>query len=64
VGCDTLSYLEQALAAARSFRPLTEEQREALLAKTAEAGKTGTFEPFKTTSEFDATERNRHWLGI
>lgn len=64
VGCDTLPYLEQALAAARSFRPLTEEQREALLAKTAEAGKTGTFEPFKTTSEFDATERNRHWLGI
>ena len=64
VGCDTLPYLEQALAAARSFRFLTEEQREALLAKTAEAGKSGAFEPFKTTSEFDATERNRHWLGL
>ena len=64
VGCDTFPYLEQALAAARSFRPLTDEQREALLAKTAEAGKNGMLEPFKTTSEFDATERNPHWLGL
>jgi len=64
VGCDTFPYLEQALAAARSFRPLTDEQREALLAKTAEAGKNGKLEPFKTTSEFDATERNPHWLGL
>jgi predicted aldo/keto reductase-like oxidoreductase len=63
VGCDTLPYLEQALEAARSFRPLTDKQREALLTKTAEAGKTGKFEPFKTTSEFDATARNPHWLG-
>ena len=64
VGCDTFPYLEQALAAARSFRPLTDEQRETLLAKTAEAGKNGKFEPFKTTSEFDATSRNPHWLGL
>jgi uncharacterized protein len=64
VGCDTPPYLEQALAAARSFRPLTEERREALLGKTAEAGKSGKFEPFKTTSEFDATDRNLHWLGL
>ena len=64
VGCDTFPYLEQALAAARSFRPLTDEQREALLAKTAEAGKNGKLEPFKTTSEFDATSRNPHWLGL
>jgi uncharacterized protein len=64
VGCDTPPYLEQALAAARSFQPLTGEQRETLLAKTAEAGKSGKFEPFKTTSEFDATDRNPHWLGL
>lgn len=64
VGCDTFPYLEQALAAARSFRPLTDEQRETLLAKTAEAGKNGKLEPFKTTSEFDATSRNPHWLGL
>jgi len=64
VGCDTFAYLEQAIEAARSFRPLTDTQREALLAKTAETGKTGKFEPFKTTSEFDATDRNPHWLGL
>jgi predicted aldo/keto reductase-like oxidoreductase len=64
VGCDTFPYLEQALESARSFRPLTDEQREALLAKTAEAGKNGQLEPFKTTSEFDATSRNPHWLGL
>jgi hypothetical protein len=64
VGCDTISYLEQAVAAARSFRPLTEEQRKTLLSKTAEAGKSGKFEPFKTTTEFDATSRNPHWLGL
>ena len=64
VGCDTLPYLERALEAARSFRPLTDEEQETLLAKTAEAGKTGKFEPFKTTSEFDATSRNPHWLGL
>ncbi|MBP1720267.1 MAG: aldo/keto reductase [Deltaproteobacteria bacterium] len=64
VGCDTLPYLEEALAAANSFRAFTAEQREALLAKTSEAGKSGEFEPFKTTSEFDATSRNPHWLGL
>jgi hypothetical protein len=64
VGCDTFPYLEEALTAANSFRPFTAEQREALLRKTGEAGKGGKFEPFKTTSEFDATKRNRHWLGL
>jgi aryl-alcohol dehydrogenase-like predicted oxidoreductase len=64
VGCDTLPYLEEALAAAKSFRPFTAEQRDALLAKTSAAGKSGKFEPFKTTAEFDATSRNPHWLGL
>jgi hypothetical protein len=64
VGCDTFPYLEEALAAANSFRPFTAEQREALLRKTGKADKGGKFEPFKTTSEFDATKRNRHWLGL
>ena len=64
VACDTLPYLEKALAAANSFRPFTAEPREALLRKTAEAWKGGKFEPFKSTSEFDAAERNRYWLGL
>jgi hypothetical protein len=52
------------LADANSFRPFTAEPREALLGKTAEAWKGGKFEPFKSTSEFDAAERNRYWLGL
>ncbi|HSR12749.1 MAG TPA: aldo/keto reductase [Thermodesulfobacteriota bacterium] len=64
VGCDTPACLEQAIGAARDFRPFSADEKEALLARTAEAGKDGRFEPFKTTSEFDATDRNPHWLGL
>ncbi|MFA6112161.1 MAG: aldo/keto reductase, partial [Candidatus Latescibacterota bacterium] len=60
VGCDTLPFLEQALA--RSFRPLTSVQRRCLLARTAAAGSTGEFEPYKTTTDFDPTSRNPRWL--
>lgn len=34
-----------------------------LLAKTAQAAAGGEFEPFKTSSIFDATAQNRDWLG-
>ena len=34
-----------------------------MLAKTASAGAAGRFEPFKTTSIFDATAQNPSWLG-
>lgn len=63
VGCDTLPWLEQALAVAGSLAPLTAEQRESLLARTAAAGRTGELEPYKTGLDFDATSRNPHWLG-
>jgi len=62
-GCDSLPILEQALEAARSFRPLSEEQRSALLARTAKAAKKGSFELYKTGTQFDATSRNPQWLG-
>ena len=48
--------LEQAFAAARSFRPLTEANG-ALLSKTAGAARNGRFEPFKTSSIFDSTAK-------
>ncbi len=35
----------------------------ALLAKTEKAAKSGAFEPFKTSSIFDATAQNPAWLG-
>ncbi len=62
-GCDSLPILEQALNAARSFRPLSETQASALLAKTATAAQSGQYEPYKTTHHFDGTYHNPQWLG-
>ena len=62
-GCDSLRILNQALSVARGFRPLTEHQIEALLAKTAETAKDGRTERYKTSGHFDGTARNPEWLG-
>jgi hypothetical protein len=62
-GCDSLQILEQALEAARTFRPLGEKQVAAILAKTAPVAAQGEFEPFKTTTGFDGTSHNPQWLG-
>ena len=62
-GIDSLAILDQALEAARTFRPLTAERRAALLAKTAKVAAGGRFEPFKTTSHFDGTAEHPEWLG-
>ncbi len=63
-GCDSLRILEQALNAARSFRPLSSEERSALLTRTARAAEKGEYELYKTDTRFDATSRNPHWLGL
>ncbi len=55
--------LQQALQAARSFRPMTNEQVSALLAKTAQAARGGKYELYKTSHTFDGTYRNPQWLG-
>ncbi len=62
-GCDSLPILQQALEAARSFSPMSSEQRSSLLAKTAKAADGGQYEPYKIGTAFDATSRNPHWLG-
>ena len=62
-GIDSMEILDQACEAVRTFRPLSEAQLKALLAKTAKAAATGEFEPFKTTSLFDSTAQNPAWLG-
>lgn len=62
-GCDTLEILDQAVDTAASFRPLGQAEVDALLAKTAPAASRGEFEPFKTSSIFDATASNPEWLG-
>ena len=62
-GCDSLAILEQALKAARSFRPLEQREVAALLAKTAAAARDGQYEQYKTTTHFDGTTHNPQWLG-
>jgi predicted aldo/keto reductase-like oxidoreductase len=62
-GCDSMEILEQALDAARTFRPMSDGQVKGLLAKTAQAASRGEFELFKTTSIFDATATHPEWLG-
>ena len=62
-GIDSLEILDQAFAAADSFHPWSDDEREVLLRKTRAAAAKGEFEPFKTSSIFDGTAENPEWLG-
>jgi aryl-alcohol dehydrogenase-like predicted oxidoreductase len=62
-GCDSMAILDQALNAARTFRPMEATQLDALLAKTQTAASKGEFELFKTSSIFDSTATHPQWLG-
>jgi predicted aldo/keto reductase-like oxidoreductase len=62
-GIDSQQLLDQAIGAARSFKPLSQSAVDGLLAKTAAAAESGQYEPFKTTAGFDATAHNPRWLG-
>ena len=59
---DSLGVLEQAIYAAATWKPMTAEERTALLARTAPLGREGRFEHFKTTGRFDGTAQNPKWL--
>jgi aryl-alcohol dehydrogenase-like predicted oxidoreductase len=61
-GIDSMDILHQALEAVRTYRPLSQEMREALLARSAEIGRTGKTELYKTSLHFDGTNKNPHWL--
>jgi len=61
-GCDTMGVLKQALAVALAFKPLTDEERRALLARTAKVAANGRYEQFKTTERFDGTTAHPRWL--
>jgi len=62
-GCDSMPILHQAINAARNFRPLAEDERTALLARTAPMASNGKYELYKTTHHFDGTWQNPQWLG-
>jgi len=50
-GCESIKALNRALAAARSFNPLTEAQRQALLARTKDIALKGRHEHYKRTAD-------------
>jgi uncharacterized protein len=62
-GCDSMAMLEQALHAARNFKPMSKEEIASLLQKTASASAKGEFERYKTSRDFDGTFHNPQWLG-
>jgi predicted aldo/keto reductase-like oxidoreductase len=62
-GIDSPAILDQAIEAARSFRPMTAEQVAGLLGRTQESAQQGKFELYKTTSHFDGTAHRPQMLG-
>jgi hypothetical protein len=62
-GCDSMERLQDAIGAARTFQPLSDEKVRSLLSRTAEAAEHGKYETYKTTAEHDSTEEHPEWLG-
>jgi predicted aldo/keto reductase-like oxidoreductase len=62
-GIDSMKILDQAIEAAKTFKPMSDQEVAALLARTAAAAKEGRFELFKTAMEFDSTAQHPQWLG-
>lgn len=61
-GTDSEKVLDQNLRIARNFRPFSEAELSALLARTAPSAAEGKYEEFKTNQKYDGTGRNPHWL--
>ena len=61
-GCDSMERPEQALTAARTFRPMRPAEIDTLLAKTARAAWDGRYELYKTTHKHDSTMEHPEWL--
>ena len=61
-GCDSEGVLEQALHLALDFKPMPDDERRTLLARTAKAAQNGKWEKFKTTHQFDGTVQHKQWL--
>lgn len=62
-GINNQQVLDQAFQAAKTFKPIDDEQLQGLLSTTEQAARTGQYELFKTTAHFDTTARHPDWLG-
>ncbi|MGZ3454669.1 MAG: aldo/keto reductase [Polyangiales bacterium] len=61
-GCESMKDLEQAISAATNFLPLSEAEKNALLARTAPQAKSGENELYKTSEKHDSTAQHPNWL--
>jgi aryl-alcohol dehydrogenase-like predicted oxidoreductase len=61
-GVDTLGVLHQDLATGLGFQPLTDGEKQALLARAATAAQGGKYEQYKTSQRFDGTAQHPEWL--
>lgn len=59
VGMISMEQLKQNIAIARNFRPMTSQEREALLARVREEAGDGRHELFKSTKNFDGPHHRR-----
>ena len=62
-GIDSQMVLDQALEAARTFKPMSQAEVASLLERTRPAAREGKFELYKTTSHFDGTAHKPQMLG-
>jgi predicted aldo/keto reductase-like oxidoreductase len=62
-GIDSQKILDQAVNAAKSFKPLSGTQVSALLAQTRNVAREGKFELYKTSEKFDTTAKRPEYLG-
>lgn len=62
-GCEKMEDLNQAFEAVKTFKPMSQQQVSALLARTKQAAMGGKYELFKTSNRFDSTAKNPAWLG-
>jgi aryl-alcohol dehydrogenase-like predicted oxidoreductase len=61
-GINKMEYIDQAMEAVRTFKPMNATQISALLDKTRPSALTGKYELFKTADRFDATARHPDWI--
>lgn len=62
-GIDNLQVLDQAIEAARTFKPMTNEEVASVLSRTKDAAVNGRFELYKISQHFDGTAMHPQWLG-
>jgi predicted aldo/keto reductase-like oxidoreductase len=61
-GCDTVGILKQALKAAYTFHPLSDEEVRSTLSRSAPVATAGDWEKYKTSQTFDSTAQHPWWL--